>query len=564
MLESIKVTERLHWPKAEVSRKCVLKSADGSLSPSQVHLEKLSSGVFRDLFSSASYSLLQTEEARSPKRSLHKRSNTKVKCGAAFAKRKPASAAPKKGRAGAGTPAQASRLASGSNCSRPAAACLAVVGSSVEISSRALPKLREACVSSCARSKGPGTLRAAGTREAESARKLCILSAVKPTNVECEKVKFFQSGFSYNPQFQYSSPASSLVLSRHGNASDRFLSQVSLELPVPSRVSDSESQGGADRPDLQLRGCQEEPGVAAVRILELVLRRYGSYEAFQRLTGGSLLSRSRIWHSVKKYMEKEGCAGEVLVQVTDDLLSRASMTVVNSRPTLTINASTAREHWLEGMLRHEIGGFPGHTHMHTHTHTAQAALPPEGTHYFRGMNNCQQPWGRSEARRRLSLKPPNPTEEGLASLHSVLLRKDPLLWRAALLYYTVHQASLVSFSQLFSSLGRFVQDPHTRWDYCVRAKRGQSDTAQPGCFSKDQMYLDGLLRILRHRDSIDFPLLVALGKVSFDDVERLRPLARLEKVRIPHFMQDQARYAQQLARIMAANQLTDEELRSII
>lgn len=48
-----------------------------------------------------------------------------------------------------------------------------------------------------------------------------------------------------------------------------------------------------------------------MRILELVLRRYGSYEAFQRLTGGSLLSRSRIWHSVKKYMEKEGCAGEV-------------------------------------------------------------------------------------------------------------------------------------------------------------------------------------------------------------------------------------------------------------
>lgn len=47
---------------------------------------------------------------------------------------------------------------------------------------------------------------------------------------------------------------------------------------------------------------------------------------------------------------------QIVVQVTDDLLSRASMTVVNSRPTLTINISTAREHWLEGMLRHEIGG----------------------------------------------------------------------------------------------------------------------------------------------------------------------------------------------------------------
>lgn len=47
---------------------------------------------------------------------------------------------------------------------------------------------------------------------------------------------------------------------------------------------------------------------------------------------------------------------QIVVHLTEDLLSRASMTVVNGCPTLTINVSTAREHWLEGMLRHEIGG----------------------------------------------------------------------------------------------------------------------------------------------------------------------------------------------------------------
>lgn len=49
---------------------------------------------------------------------------------------------------------------------------------------------------------------------------------------------------------------------------------------------------------------------------------------------------------------------QIVVHLTEDLLSRASMTVVNGRPTLTINISTAREHWLEGMLRHEIGTSP--------------------------------------------------------------------------------------------------------------------------------------------------------------------------------------------------------------
>lgn len=40
----------------------------------------------------------------------------------------------------------------------------------------------------------------------------------------------------------------------------------------------------------------------------------------------------------------------------------------------------------------------------------------------------------------------------------------------------------MSFSQLFQDLGKFVKDPNTRWDYCVRAKRGWTDTSQPGGF----------------------------------------------------------------------------------
>lgn len=54
------------------------------------------------------------------------------------------------------------------------------------------------------------------------------------------------------------------------------------------------------------------------------------------------------------------------------------------------------------------------------------------------------------------------------------------------------------------------------------------------------------------------------AQVSFEDVDRLRALAQMENVRIPHFMQDQARYAEQLTKIMAVNQLTDEELKTII
>ncbi|XP_029882602.1 uncharacterized protein KIAA0895-like homolog [Aquila chrysaetos chrysaetos] len=335
-------------------------------------------------------------------------------------------------------------------------------------------------------------------------RSPCLLVALRPRNVEAERERFFRASFAYDPQFEYAEPVPAAVLDKYGAASDRFVAQ-------------------------------------AIRIIRAVLEKYGTYESFEVATGGRLLSKCQIWSIIRKYMQKEGCVGEVVVQLTDDLLSQAVMMVEDSRPTLAINLAGARQHWLEGMLRHEIG-----------------------THYIRGVNNTRQPWHSSEGRKQYSLKPANPTEEGLASLHSVLFRKQPFLWRAALLYYTIERASRLSFSALFQDLEQYVQDAGVRWEYCVRAKRGQTDTSQPGCFSKDQVYLDGILRILRHRQTIDFPLLAALGKVSYEDVNRLKKFGVLEKARIPHFMQDLERYMKQLDHIVTTNGLNEEELEQLL
>ncbi|XP_072235982.1 microtubule-associated tyrosine carboxypeptidase 1 [Leuresthes tenuis] len=332
----------------------------------------------------------------------------------------------------------------------------------------------------------------------------CLLVALRPLNLEQEKRTFFQSDYKYEPQFEYSQPEPRSVLDKYREGSGLFLEQ-------------------------------------AVGIMECVLRRFGSYESFEEVTGGSVLPKSQVWAAVRKYLQKEGCVGEVVVRLSEELLSQAVMVVESCRPTLTINLAGARQHWLEGMLRHEIG-----------------------THYLRGVNNNLQPWATTEGRKQFGLKPANPTEEGLASLHSVLLRKQPYLWRAALLYYTVYHANSMSFSRLFSHIARFVQDPDVRWEYCLRAKRGQTDTSQPGCFSKDQVYLDGILRILRHRRTIDFKMLTSLGKVSYEDVERLRHLAALPRTRIPHFMRDQVRYLQHLDHIVAVNELDDSALEQLL
>ncbi|CAO2635751.1 Putative tyrosine carboxypeptidase MATCAP2 [Lemmus lemmus] len=465
------ITEKLHWPEHELAKKSVLNAEEALIIDSKRSFSSLSSGVLKDTFTTGTSSynvLLQSKEER--------KHHSQKQFSSPFSKRRrnpsksPSSSHSKEShRMTALVPVtnsgtwycldRQSAVFVPSPVPSPVkfTSGISVTGSGLALPPKPKSKVSRRSVTPVPKPKQqPQLCRSFEKGDEFSGKKLCILTAIKPINLEKEKLRFFKSDYTYNPQFEYANPTLPGVLAKHSNASDRFLKQI-------------------------------------------------------------------------------------VVHLTEDLLSRASMTVVNGCPTLTINISTAREHWLEGMLRHEIG-----------------------THYFRGINNLQQPWNSWIGRKKHELKPNNPTEEGLASIHSVLFRKDPFLWRAALLYYTVYQASQMSFCELFKDIGKFVKDPNTRWDYCVRAKRGWTDTSQPGCFSKDQVYLDGILQILRFRESIDFHLLTALGKVSYEDVDRLKGLAVTENMRVPHFLHDHSRYMEHLERIMEVNELTDAELKDLI
>ncbi|KAM4874191.1 putative tyrosine carboxypeptidase MATCAP2 isoform 2-T2 [Thomomys bottae] len=509
--------EKLHWPKQEFAKKSVLSAEESLILDSKRNFSPLSYGILKDIFTTGTSSYNVLLQSKEEKRHSQKRSSPTYSKQCRKPGKSPSSSYSKDSRR---VKAEEPVTSNGTwYClERQPGVCvtastpvrlthaISLTGSSIGLPPKAKNRVKQQYSAPLPKPKQlqPQLSRSFEKADDISGKKLCVLTAIKPINLEKEKLRFFKSDYTYNPQFEYANSALPNVLAKHGNASDRFLKQ-------------------------------------SIRIMELTLQKYGSYEKFEQATGGSLLSKPRIWSHVRKYMQKEGCLGEIVVHLTEDLLSRASMTVVNGCPTLTINVSTAREHWLEGMLRHEIG-----------------------THYFRGINNLQQPWNSWVGRKKHELKPNNPTEEGLASIHSVLFRKDPFLWRAALLYYTVYQASQMSFCELFKDIGKFVKDPNTRWDYCVRAKRGWTDTSQPGCFSKDQVYLDGTLQILRYRHSIDFYLLTALGKVSYEDVDRLRGLAVTDKMRVPHFLQDHGRYMEHLEKIMEVNELTDTELKALI
>ncbi|XP_013383773.1 uncharacterized protein KIAA0895-like [Lingula anatina] len=64
-----------------------------------------------------------------------------------------------------------------------------------------------------------------GSFQEKKKRKVALLVAIKPENVESEKARFFRASYNYHPLFIYKYPADPEVLARTSNPSDRYLTQ---------------------------------------------------------------------------------------------------------------------------------------------------------------------------------------------------------------------------------------------------------------------------------------------------------------------------------------------------
>uniref|UniRef100_A0A8C3QNE5 Uncharacterized protein n=1 Tax=Cyanoderma ruficeps TaxID=181631 RepID=A0A8C3QNE5_9PASS len=237
MLESICVTEKLHWPKTELSRKSVLSLEVYKLNiNNENNLQHPPSGILKDIFTTGTSSynvLLQSKEekkhhAQKQPSAHHKKHRRTTKCCCSWRGGEPRRVqVPLPGWCCG--PGQPPRLGPG-----PVPAALRLAGSAPAAASAAppapRPRSRTKKHSGLAKSKQSQSSKSRGKEGDAAGQKLCLLTAIKPSNVEKEKVKFFSSDFTYNPQFEYENPALPNVLAKHSHASDRFLKQVILNL----------------------------------------------------------------------------------------------------------------------------------------------------------------------------------------------------------------------------------------------------------------------------------------------------------------------------------------------
>jgi len=326
-----------------------------------------------------------------------------------------------------------------------------------------------------------------------------VFRAVAPLNVKEEKEKFFAQTASYNPQFRYHWSSSAFP---------------SSERPQCVRAFDTPS-------DLHVEN--------ALNIIKSTLRKHGSYEQYEEIHGGRLLDKDSCRAKVMEYL-RENRITQLHVRFNSSLSSRGAMCLGKHGPMLCLRWEGCREEWLQGTLDHEVG-----------------------THYLRLINERRQPWHGKKGRSTYACANKNPTEEGLASLHTVLSRPGHCMWRSAMNYYAAWKADTMSFCELFQELSQFA-GPEACWDFAFRVKRGFEDTGRPGSFAKDQMYLHGALSILEKKDSIDFTALF-MGQIALEDVERLKCGGDMVGIQLPQFLQDQDAYLQTLDAIIAENEL---------
>mmetsp|Transcript_60960 Transcript_60960/g.163506 ORF Transcript_60960/g.163506 Transcript_60960/m.163506 type:complete len:385 (-) Transcript_60960:68-1222(-) len=331
-----------------------------------------------------------------------------------------------------------------------------------------------------------------------------VVGAARPVNADEEKARFLEACKSQRP-VSVASPQFTYTIDRP------LLDMAMLKYPPPSH--------------------QYLPH--ALRIMEQLKLVHGTYEAFKERNGGPRMSDEDANQVVQAYLADHALVDVIRVNFTTGMVAFASMTNALTNPTINLRSGEQRSRWIEGVLNHELG-----------------------THFIRSMNNSGQVWAKK--RKKYGLEDKNPTEEGLAALHTVLERDGHHLWRAALLYYATWKATQVSFSELFDDLGQFLDSEEDRWDYCLRAKRGLSDSSAPGGLSKDQMYLTGAMQILEERKTVD-PCWLYCGKVSLADGKRLcqEQTARVADLKYPRFLLDVDRYRRLLDEIVVSNNLVD-------
>lgn len=178
-----------------------------------------------------------------------------------------------------------------------------------------------------------------------------------------------------------------------------------------------------------------------------------------------------------------------------------------------------------------------------------------GTHAIRRLNYVQQPFYKKK--QELGFEEYLPTEEGLASFHSLLARQFKIDHSHAWLYMMTAYAQKHSFVETYNKAFEFYHNSEESWRAAAKLKRGLYDTSQGGGFTKGIIYLEGMKKVWGWLEKYNYDLSgLYLGKISTNDVAQAKRMNPEFNVHLPHFYLDSPeKYVQSIKEIAKLNTL---------
>lgn len=244
---------------------------------------------------------------------------------------------------------------------------------------------------------------------------------------------------------------------------------------------------------------------------------------------GKALSKDEVDQKIKLFLQMHGLENRFGVIWSSSFVARTTIDATTIKLRLPVRF---RERDLLGMLYHEIG-----------------------THGIRRINYEQQPWYKKKKKYGFSsyLK----TEEGLAILHALMPLTNKLAYSSALRYLAVAEAQEHTFVQTYQFLNQYIKDPDRCWTAAFRQKRGLSDTSEPGGYTKDLVYFEGMVDTWQYLSEHDFKIdQLYFGKMSYQDVKKALEMNPEFEPLLPSFyVTDKEKYKKVMQEIGQVNYL---------
>jgi hypothetical protein len=255
---------------------------------------------------------------------------------------------------------------------------------------------------------------------------------------------------------------------------------------------------------------------------------FGRNEKDLLMMEGPIISQNEVTKKCQEFLEMHKIEKKYDVVWSSSFVPRATMSDTKLK---LRTGSIFHKEGLIGLIYHEIG-----------------------THALRRFNYEQQAWFRKKKQfgiRNEYLR----TEEGLATLHALLPHSFKSAYTSAIRYAAIIYAREHAFADLWNFLGKYIQDPETRWMVTFRQKRGLTDTSVGGGSTKDLVYLEGIVDVWLWLAQSNFDIRqLYWGKIACEDSRIAVDLDPDFQPLLPSFFTlNPEKYAQDMQKIGEAN-----------